>query len=60
MTQKETTRTHLRRFFPYLKIEYRKLDKKELRKKETLKELFGDAETNLEKLKVIFNYQNLL
>jgi hypothetical protein len=60
MTQKETQRMHLRRFFPYLKIEYRKLDKKELRKKETLKELFGDAETNLEKLKVVFNYQNLL
>jgi hypothetical protein len=51
---------HLRRFFPYLKTEYRKLDKKELRKKETLKELFGDAETNIEKLKVIFDYQNLL
>ena len=51
---------HLRRFFPYLKTEYRKLDKKELRKKETLKELFGDDETNIEKLKVVFDYQNLL
>ena len=51
---------HLRRFFPYLKTEYRKLDKKELKKKETLKELFGDAETNIEKLKVIFDYQNFL
>jgi hypothetical protein len=60
MTAKETTRTHLRRFFPYLKTEYRKLEKKELRKKETLKELFGDAETNIEKLKVVFDYQNLL
>jgi len=60
MTAKETQKLHLRRFFPYLKIEYRKLDKKELKKKETLKELFGDAETNLEKLKVIFDYQNLL
>jgi hypothetical protein len=60
MKANETARMHLRRFFPYLKIEYRKLDKKELRKKETLKELFGDAETNLEKLKVIFDYQNLL
>jgi hypothetical protein len=60
MTAKETTRMHLHRLFPYLKTEYRKLYKKELRKKETLKELFGDAETNLEKLKVIFDYQNLL
>ena len=51
---------HLRRFFPYLKTEYRKLNKKELRKKETLKELFGDDETNIEKLKVVFDYQNLL
>ena len=51
---------HLRRFFPYLKTEYRKLDKKELKKKETLKELFGDAETNIQKLKVIFDYQNFL
>jgi len=60
MTTKETQRMHLRRFFPYLKIEYRKLDKKELKKTETLKELFGDAERNMEKLKVIFDYQNLL
>jgi len=51
---------HLRRFFPYLKTQYRKLDKKEVKKKETLKELFGDEETNIEKLKVIFDYQNLL
>jgi len=55
-----THKLHLRRFFPYLKTEYRKLDKKELKKKETLKELFGDAETNIEKLKVIFDYQNIL
>lgn len=60
MTKQETTRMHLRRFFPYLKTEYRKLEKKELRKKETLKELFGNDETSIEKLKVIFNYQNLI
>lgn len=60
MTQKETTRTHLRRFFPYLKKEYRKLEKKELRKKETLKELFVNDETDIKKLKVIFDYQNLV
>jgi len=60
MTTKETIRMHYRRFFPYLKTEYRKLDKKELKKQETLKELFGDAETNIQKLKVIFDYQNLL
>jgi hypothetical protein len=60
MTQKETTRMHLRRFLPYLKKEYRKLEKKELRKKETLKELFGNDETDIKKLKVIFDYQNLI
>jgi len=60
MTQKETTRMHLRRFLPYLKKEYRKLEKKELRKKETLKELFGNDETSIEKLKVIFHYQNIV
>jgi hypothetical protein len=60
MTANETKKIHLCRFFSYLKTEYRKLEKKELKKKETLKELFGDAETNLEKLKVIFDYQNLL
>ena len=60
MTTKETTRMHLRRFFPYLKTEYRKLDKKELKKQETLKELFGNDETNIQKLKVVFDYQNLI
>jgi len=60
MTANKTKKMHLRRFFPYLKTEYRKLEKKELKKKETLKELFGDDETNIEKLKVIFDYQNLL
>lgn len=60
MTTKEKTRMHLRRFFPYLKVEYRKLDKKELKKTDTLKELFGNDETNIQKLKVIFDYQNLI
>lgn len=57
MTEKKM---HLRRFFPYLKVEYRKLDKKELKKTETLKELFGNDETNIQKLKVVFDYQNLI
>lgn len=58
--QKETNRIHLRIFFPFLRKEYRKLDKKELNRKETLHELFGQEETDMEKLKIIFEYQNII
>lgn len=54
---KETNRIHLRRLFPYLNIDYRQLDKKEINKIETLHEIFGKSETDIEKLTVIFNYQ---
>jgi hypothetical protein len=60
MTHNETNRLHLQRLFPFLQTDYRKLDKKELNKKETLKELFGDAETDFTKLIVIFEYQRLI
>ena len=60
MTQKETNRVHLKRLFPFLNNEYRPLDKKELTKITTLHELFGPTETDMEKLKVIFEYQNLI
>ena len=58
--QNETNRIHLKRFFPFLKKDFRKLDKKELNKKEVLNELFGEHETDMEKLKIIFEYQNII
>lgn len=57
--QKETTRIHLRRLFPFLKKEYRKLDSKELKKLDVLHELFGSDEKSLVKLKVVYEYQNI-
>ena len=56
---KETNRIHLRRLVPYLKKEYRTLDKKELTKIETLNELFGAEENDISKLKVVFDYQSI-
>ena len=55
--QKETNRIHLRRMFPFLKKEYRKLNKSELNKKEVLHEIFGEHETDFQKLKILFTYQ---
>jgi len=60
MTQKETNRLHLQRLFPFLQTDYRKLNKSELKNLKTLKELFGDAETNLERLNIVFKYQSLI
>jgi hypothetical protein len=60
MTQKETNRLHLQRLFPVLQKDYRKLDKKELKNPETLKQLFGDAEKDFDKLTLIYKYQSLI
>ena len=57
--QKETHRIHLKRLFPFLSQEFRQLNKSELNKLEVLHELFGSKETDLEKLKVLFNYQSI-
>ena len=57
--QKETHRIHLKRLFPFLSQEFRQLSKSELNKLEVLHELFGSKETDLEKLKVLFNYQSI-
>ena len=57
---KETNRIHLRRLFPFLKNDYRTLDKKDLNNKETLHEIFGESETDFTKLEVIFNYQSII
>ena len=57
---KETNRIHLRRLFPFLKHKYRTIEKKELNSKTTLNEIFGESETNLEKLLVLYKYQNII
>ena len=57
---RENNRLHLKRLFPYLHKEYRTIEKSELNKIETLKELFGDGETDFQKLKVIFLYQTVI
>lgn len=55
----ETHRIHLKRLFPFLEKEYRKLDKKELSKVEVLHELFGNKENDISKLKAIYEFQNI-
>lgn len=54
---KETTRLHLRRLYPFLKNEYRIIDKKEIGSKEVFTELFGDIPYDENHLKVLFLYQ---
>lgn len=56
---KETHRKHLRRFFPFLYQTFRPLEKKELTKAETLKELFGETEKDFNKLRAVYEYQNI-
>lgn len=60
MTQKETTQIHFKRMFPFLITDYRRVNKRELKSLKTLKELFGDAETDLEKLTIVFKYQSII
>lgn len=51
-------RNNLKRIFPFLGNEYRKLSKDELNNEKVLKELFGEKETDLHKLEVIYKYQS--
>ena len=57
--QRETNRMHLKRFFLFLKKEYRQLNKTDLKSEKVLKELFGDKEDDLNKLKVVYEYQSI-
>ena len=53
------TQLHLRRFYPFLKKEFRTITKKELKNKETFIELFGEAEPiKFDKLRILYLYQN--
>lgn len=54
---KSHTKEHLRRFFPFLNIEFRIIEAEELESEETFKELFGEETLDLNKLRVIFEYQ---
>ena len=57
--QRETNRMHLKRFFQKIKKEYRQLNKTDLKSEKVLKELFGDKEDDLNKLKVVYEYQSI-
>jgi len=49
------TQLHLRRFYPFLKKEFRTITKKELKSKETFIELFGEAEPiKFDKLRILY------
>ena len=54
---KTHTKEHLKRFFPFLNREFRIIEAKELESEETFKELFGEEILELNKLRVIFEYQ---
>jgi len=49
---------HLLHFFPFLRTEFRKLDKKELKSEKTFKELFPNESIDFSKLRTLYKYQN--
>jgi hypothetical protein len=54
---KSHTKEHLNRFFPFLSKEFRKIEAEELQSEETFRELFGEEELDLNKLRVIYEFQ---
>lgn len=54
---KAHVKSHLKMFFPFLRKEFRPILRTELKNKEVLKELFGENETDLNKLNTIYEYQ---
>lgn len=48
---------HLLRQFPFLRKEFRKIDKKDLNNKETFTELFGNVDYQPHFIKAIHEYQ---
>lgn len=54
---KTHTKQHLLRLFPFLKKEFRQLDKKELKNEKTFLELFPNEEIDYSKLKAVYEYQ---
>lgn len=51
---------HLLHYFPFLKKEFRQIEKKELKSEKTFKELFPDEVVDFSKLKAIFEYQKVV
>lgn len=52
------TKSHLKRLFPFLENEYRKINKDELKSKDVFTELFPGEDFDAEKLRRLFLYQN--
>lgn len=53
------TQLHLQRFYPFLRGQFRTIEKKEIKSKTVFKELFGENEPfNENKLKVLYLFQN--
>lgn len=50
-------REHLLHFFPFLKKEFRRLDKKEIKNEETFVELFGKEKVDFSKLRAVYEFQ---
>lgn len=56
---KAHTKEHFKTIIPYLRKEYRPLLKSELNSKEVFVELFGTETFDENKLKAIYEYQNI-
>lgn len=55
---KQHSKDFLTNHYPFLRNEFRTLKQNELKSEKVLKELFGDEETDLNKLAVVYAYQN--
>jgi len=56
---KAHSKEFLKNYHPFLRNEFRQILSNELESEEVLKELFGESETELYKLKAVYAYQNI-
>jgi hypothetical protein len=54
---KQHTKDYLASFYPFLRNDFRELKANELKSEKVLKELFGEDETDFNKLAVVYEYQ---
>jgi len=55
---KQYSKDFLVNYYPFLRNEFRVLKQNELKSEKVLKELFGENETDLNKLQVVYAFQN--